>query len=172
MTGVTRTGRCWKIGDDVSSDELISARHVFEYDPRVLRKHLLEDVRPELSVQARAGDVLLAGRRFAHGSHHSHPFLALKEMGLGLLTLPLKRAPFRLSVFVGVPLLEVTEEIVASIHDGDRLEIDYGAGRLRNLTRGYNFEVPPLPDFLFDIVRAGGGLPYLKQQAAQSSPAG
>lgn len=170
MKDVIRTGRCWKIGDDVSSDELISARHVFEYDPSVLRKHLLAEVRPELSAEAQSGDVLLAGRRFAHGSHHSHPFLAMNDMGLGLLTQPLKRAPFRLSVFVGVPLLEVSEEVVASIQDGDRLEVDYGAGIIRNLTRGDQFEVPPLPDFLLDIVQAGGGLQYLKQQAARSSP--
>lgn len=169
MTNLVRTGRCWKIGDDVASDELISARHVFEYDPRVLRKHLLEDLRPDLPAQAQPGDVLLAGRRFAHGSHHSHPFLAMREMGLGLLAQPLKRAPFRLAVFVGVPLLEVTDEIVASIRDGDRLEVDYESGRIRNLTQGGTFTAPPLPDFLREIVKAGGGLNYLKGQAAEGS---
>lgn len=170
MTDLVRTGRCWKIGDDVASDQLISARHVFEYDPRVLRRHLLEELRPDLPAQAQPGDVLLAGRRFAHGSHHSHPFLAMKEMGLALLALPLKRAPFRLAVFVGVPLLEVSAEIVDAIGDGDRLEIDFEAGRIRSLTRGDVFTVPPLPDFLRQIVRAGGGLNSLKQQAAQGSP--
>lgn len=164
------TGRCWKIGDDVASDELISARHVFEYDPRVLRRHLLHEVRPELASEAQPGDVLLAGRRFAHGSHHSHPFLAMKEMGLGLLALPLKRAPFRLSVFIGVPLLEVGEDVIAAIEDGDRLEVDYTAGKIRNLTQGRAVAASPLPDFLLDILQAGGGLNYLKQQAAESSP--
>lgn len=171
MSSVVRTGRCWKIGDDVASDELISARHVFEYDPRVLRKHLLADVRPEFPTQAQPGDILLAGRRFAHGSHHSHPFLAMKEMGLGLLAQPLKRAPFRLAVFLGVPLLEVPESVVASIEDGDRLEVDYGAARIRNLTRGSAFDVAPLPGFLLDIVQAGGGLNFLKQQATECTPA-
>jgi 3-isopropylmalate/(R)-2-methylmalate dehydratase small subunit len=44
-------GRCWKLGDDVSSDALISARHVFEYDPRQLRKHLLAEDRPEFATR-------------------------------------------------------------------------------------------------------------------------
>jgi len=165
------TGRCWKIGDDVASDQLISGKHVFDYDPRVLRRHLLHDLRPELAAEAQPGDVLVAGRRFAHGSHHSHPFLAMKEMGVGLLAEPLSRAPFRLAVFLGVPMLEVTPEIVAALADGDRLEIDYAAGRIANRSSGREYQVPPLPEFLREIVRAGGGLNYLKQQAAQAAQA-
>ena len=47
-------GRCWKLGDDVSSDELISAQHVFEYDPQVLRKHLLEERLSQFASQAQS----------------------------------------------------------------------------------------------------------------------
>ena len=46
------SGRAWKFSDDISSDELISARHVFEYDPRLLSKHLLSDLRPAFAQQA------------------------------------------------------------------------------------------------------------------------
>ena len=169
MNGLVRTGRCWKFGDDLSSDELISARHTFEYDPRILRKHLLHEVRPEFAGAAQSGDVLLAGRRFAHGSQHSHPFLAMKDIGMGLLAQGLTRAPFRLAVFMGVPLLEIGPEIGAAIEDGDRLEIDYAAGRIRNLTRGQEHRAAPLPDFLLEIVRDGGGLNHLKVKAAQAA---
>jgi len=162
MAGTHRSGRCWKIGDDVASDALISARHTFEYDPKVLRRFLLQDLRPELAGQAQAGDTLLAGRRFGHGSHHSHPFLAMGDIGLGLVAQTLTRAPFRLAVFMGVPLLEVGRDVVDAICDGDLLDIDYAAGRIANRTRGDVFTVAPLPDFLLEIVAAGGGLDYLK----------
>lgn len=165
MTMPVHIGRCWKIGDDVSSDQLISAHHTFEYDPRMLRKHLLHDARPELAGQARPGDVLLAGRRFAHGSHHSHPFLAMKEMGLGLLAQQLTRAPFRLAVFMGVPVLEIGRDVIDAISDGDQLEIDYANGNITNKTDGQRFSAAPLPDFLLEIIAAGGGLNYVKCQA-------
>ena len=161
-------GRVWKLGDDVASDLLISANHVFEYDPRMLRKHLLHEVRPELAGQARAGDTLVAGRRFAHGSQHSHPFLVMKEIGLGLLAVKPTRAPFRLAVYMGVPLLEIGEDIHARIDDGAALEVDYAQGRIV-LDGGARFEVAPLPAFLLDIVRAGGGLGYMREQAASHS---
>jgi 3-isopropylmalate/(R)-2-methylmalate dehydratase small subunit len=167
---LVRKGRVWKLGDDVASDLLISANHVFEYDPRLLRKHLLHDLRPELAGEAREGDVLVAGRRFAHGSQHSHPFLAMKEMGLGLLAVKPTRAPFRLAIYMGVPLLEISQEIYAQIADGETLEADFVQGRIALPDSGREFNTPPLPPFLLDIVRAGGGLGYMREQAAAAIP--
>ena len=164
--GLQRRGRVWKLGDDVSSDLLISANHVFEYDPRMLRKHLAHEVRPELAAQAQPGDVIVAGRRFAHGSQHSHPFLAMKEMGLGLLVVKPTRAPFRLAIYMGVPLLEISEAAHAALADGDVLDIDFTSGRIVRTGDGHDFRAPPLPAFLLDIVRAGGGIGYMREQAA------
>jgi len=155
-------GRCWKLGDDVSSDELISARHVYEYDPRQLRKHLLAERRPALAAEAAAGDILLVGKRFAHGSQHTHPFLAMKEMGLGLVARTLARPPFRLAIYTGVPVLEISESAAAALADGDRLRVDFVSGTVENLSAGTRLQLDPLPGFLLDIVRAGGGLAYLR----------
>lgn len=154
-------GRCWMLGDDVSSDELISARHVFDYDPEVLRRHLLAGFKPELATEARPGDILFAGRRFAHGSQHTHPFIAMKAMGLGLVATTLLRPPFRLAIYSGVPLLEISQDILNLFNDGDRVQVDFRSGVLRNLTRGHDAQTSPLPDFLLQIVEAGGGLGYL-----------
>ncbi|CAN5327828.1 3-isopropylmalate dehydratase small subunit [soil metagenome] len=158
------TGRCWKFGDNLSSDELISAQHVFEYDPRMLRKHLLAEVRPELATTAKAGDVLVAGKRFAHGSQHSHPFIAMKDIGLGLIARTLTRPPYRLAVYMGVPLLEIGEASWQALNDGDELRVDYAQGLIDNLTTGAHAETDPLPGFLLDIVASGGGLGFLREQ--------
>ncbi|MDR5815616.1 3-isopropylmalate dehydratase [Caballeronia sp. LZ033] len=166
---LTTTGRVWKLPDDVSSDALISANHVFNYDPRVLRKHLLHEVRPEIAEDARPGDMLMAGKRFAHGSQHSHPFLAMKEIGLGLLAMRLTRAPYRISVYMGVPFLEISAAEYDAIADGETLEIDYRNGVIRQTASGVVHRVPTLPPFVMDIVSAGGGLAYLQ---AQASPVG
>lgn len=163
-------GRVWKLGDAVASDELINARHVFEYDPRVLRKHLLHELLPDFAEQARPGDVIVAGRRFAHGSQHSHPFLAMKEMGLGLLTVKPTRAPFRLAIYMGVPLLDIDADAYAALGDGESVEVDFARGRIQQSAGGRAFGVPPLDGFLLDIVRAGGGLGYMREQSAASAP--
>jgi 3-isopropylmalate/(R)-2-methylmalate dehydratase small subunit len=166
MTGLVLGGRCWRLGDDVSSDALISARHVFEYDPRLLRKHILAEVRPEFAAEARPGDLLVVGTRFAHGSQHSHPFIALKEMGVGLIARTLSRPAFRLAIYMGVPLLEVGEDARDQLGDGDRLQVDFSTGSIANQTTGAALQVEPLPAFLLEIVAAGGGLGHLKLQHA------
>jgi 3-isopropylmalate/(R)-2-methylmalate dehydratase small subunit len=155
-------GRCWRFSDDLASDQLIPPQHVFEYDPTVLRRHLLAEVRPELPEQAKPGDVLVTGRNFANGSHHSHPFLAMKEMGVGLICQTVSRGPFRLAVFVGVPLLVAGPEVIAELNDGDTLRVDFAAGRIANGTTGRVFQVEPLSPFLQDIVAAGGGLSHAR----------
>ena len=166
MSGLVFSGRCWRLGDDVASDSLISARHVFEYDPRLLRKHILAEVRPEFAVEAKPGDILVVGKRFAHGSQHSHPFIALKEMGVGLIARTLSRPAFRLSIYMGVPLLEVGADVVERLGDGDRLRVDFATGTITDETSCVRLQTDPLPAFLLEIVAAGGGLGHLKQQHA------
>ena len=155
-------GRAWKLPSDISSDQLISARHVFEFDPDLLSNHLLADVRPEFAQQAQPGDVIVAGRNFAHGSHHSHPFLAMKALGVGLLCDTLARGPFRLAIFMGVPLLQVGSDVLAAIEDGQQIDIDFRRGSIVNVSTGCIMQAEPLAPFLQDIVNAGGGLAFIK----------
>jgi 3-isopropylmalate/(R)-2-methylmalate dehydratase small subunit len=157
-------GRCWKLPDDVSSDQLIAAQHVFDFDPQLLRKHLLAELRPELSRQAQPGDILLAGENFANGSNHSHPFLAMKAIGMGLICCSVPRGPYRLAVFMGIPLLTCDAEIYRDIADGDRIEVDFASGELIDRSRDRHHRLQPLPPFLIDIVSAGGGLEYAALQ--------
>ena len=155
-------GRCWRFGDDLASDQLIQPQHVFEYDPKILRRHLLAEVRPELAQEARPGDLIVAGRNFANGSIHSHPFIAMREMGLGLICETISRGPFRLAVFMGVPLLVAGAEGVAALEDGHRLAVDFAAGRILNETTGQEQQVEPLSPFLLEIVAQGGGLAHAR----------
>jgi 3-isopropylmalate/(R)-2-methylmalate dehydratase small subunit len=164
-------GRCWKLPDDVSSDQLIAAQHVFEFSPEVLRKHLLAELRPEIAEQARPGDILLAGENFASGSNHSHPFLAMKAMGLGLVCRSISRGPYRLAVFMGIPLLTADAATYGAIADGDAVEVDFTAGAIADRTTGRDHTLEPLPAFLIEIVAAGGGLEHARlKQSRQSGP--
>ncbi|CAN1546953.1 LeuD 3-isopropylmalate dehydratase small subunit [Burkholderiaceae bacterium] len=159
-------GRCWKLGDDVSSDELISAQHVFEYDPQVLRKHLLEERLSQFASQAQSGDIVLAGKRFAHGSQHTHPFLAMKAIGVGLIAEQMLRPTFRLAIYSGIPLLEIDQNVQNMLDDGDQIRVDFNKGVISNLTQNTTTQVKPVPDFLLDIIQAGGGLGYMQATLA------
>ncbi len=164
----TLLGRSWKFDKDLSSDQLISANHVFEFDARMLRHHLLAEVKPELAKEAKPGDIIVSGGEFAHGSIHSHPFIAMKALGLGLLTCTLSRAPFRLAIFFGIPFLIVDKVILEAIHDQHTLSVDFTKGIIVNETTHSTFQAETLSPFLQNIVDAGGGLEYARLKLNQS----
>ena len=162
----TSQGRCWRIGHHVSNDQLMSSRFVFEYDLAILSAHCMEDVVPRFPGEAAAGDVVLAGRGFAHGSLHIHPFLALKAMNIGILYLSMPRSAFRLAVFAGVRLMQVDEATYEEISDGDRLDVDFDSGDIASESRKWTGSA--LSPFLQEIIEAGGGLAYVGRLAKQA----
>jgi 3-isopropylmalate/(R)-2-methylmalate dehydratase small subunit len=164
------SGRCWKLPDDVSSDQLIHGQHVFDFDPQILRKHLLAELRPEIAREAQSGDVLLAGENFASGSNHSHPFLAMKAMGMGLICKSVSRGPYRLAVFMGIPLLTCNDEPYREIQDGHRITVDFVSGDLEDRDSGKRYRLEPLPAHLIEIVSAGGGLEHAQQTLKVGAP--
>ncbi len=164
---LVRRGRCWKVGDDISNDQLLSSRFVFDYNLDILTKNCLVDVIPEFPARVREGDVVLAGHRFGHGSLHIHPFLGLEKLGVGVLCGSMPRGAFRLAVYAGVPLLTGCQEIYVASQDGDELEVDFGTGHIHNCTRDVRVRVEPLSPFLLDIVQAGGGIGFIQRSAAR-----
>ena len=62
---------------------------------------------------------------------------------------------------IGLPILEVP-----GIHDlvqtGDRIRVDIASGTVTNLSSGKTLKGSPAPEFLLDMLRAGGLIPFLK----------
>ena len=50
------------------------------------------------------------------------------------------------------------------IADGDQLEVDTGAGVIRNLTNGKEIACQPVPPSMQEILDAGGLVPYVKKR--------
>jgi 3-isopropylmalate/(R)-2-methylmalate dehydratase small subunit len=159
-------GKCWKLGDNIANDGgLMHLRYVTEqeWNPDILKKHCLENVDPEIPKSAKAGDILVAGKRFGHGNPHIQGFLGLKGLGVGLLTESIPRGPFRVAINAGVYVLPNCPGITKFVEPGDLLEVDFAAGVIQNLSRGKSMKVEPIPEVLLEILAEGGGLGYLKK---------
>jgi 3-isopropylmalate/(R)-2-methylmalate dehydratase small subunit len=53
---------------------------------------------------------------------------------------------------------------VDDIAEGDELDVDLVTGTVHNVTRGTSHVAEPLPDFVMDIVRAGGLVPWVRNR--------
>lgn len=156
-------GRAWRLGDNVDTDQLLPGRYLSLTEPTELARHCLEDVRPDFRAGVKAGDVLVAGENLGCGSSREHAVLALNALGIScLVAASFARIFFRNCINLGLPAL-TCPEAVAGIADGDFLRIHPESGEIENLTRATRFQAPPLPDFLSDIIRAGGMTAYVRE---------
>ncbi|BAI63064.1 3-isopropylmalate dehydratase small subunit [Methanocella paludicola SANAE] len=154
--------RAWKFGDDVDTDAIIPGRFLIINDAKELAKHAFEGVRPDF--RPSPGDVVVAGENFGCGSSREHAPLALKGAGIKcVIAKSFARIFFRNSVNIGLPMLEC--EDAGRISDGDVLEVEGDV--IRNLTKGETYRTAPLPEFLEEIVRAGGLIEYAREIVAK-----
>lgn len=92
--------------------------------------------------------------------------MAIKAAGIScVIAQSFARIFFRNSIDIGLPLLEC-EEAVAKTESGDILEIDLSHGEIKNLTKNMSFTASPYPDFMTEIIAAGGLIEYTKQRLA------
>jgi 3-isopropylmalate/(R)-2-methylmalate dehydratase small subunit len=154
-------GACWKFGHNIPTD-LITPTHITLRGIAEMAQHVLETANPEFPKKVRPGDILVAGRNFGCSSGRAIAAKALKATGLSAIVAELfSRTFYRNGHEIGLPLLEVS-----GVHDlvdtGDRIRVDIRAGVIENLTSGKSLRGNPPPEFLLEMVQAGGLIPLLK----------
>jgi 3-isopropylmalate/(R)-2-methylmalate dehydratase small subunit len=160
-------GRAWTFGHELALDDDVMALRftlLRETNGDVLRAHLLERLDPEFGRAARPGDLIVAGRRFGHGNPHIPAFIAMRALGVGLLTESMPRGTLRNAVYMGVPILPACPGLLEQIGPGDTLTVDFEAGVVVNVTRGTTRRFPPLAAPVLDMLRQGGVRDYFKAQ--------
>jgi len=160
-------GKVWVFGDNVDTDQIIPAERLVSTNLDHLNDYIFEKVRPGFAQEVGKGDILIAGRNFGCGSSREHAPLVLKECGVGcIIAKSFARIFYRNAINIGLPILEC-EEAADGINAGDEIEVDFDTGLITDLTTGRTYQAEPFPAFIQQIIRSGGLLPSLKEQAEQ-----
>ena len=131
-----------------------------------IARHCLQRVRPDFAAGVRPGDVLVAGPNFGIGSSREQAAAAWSGWAWRRWCAVYNGLCFRNAFNVGLLLLTCPH--AARLVEGERVSLDPDAGRIHRRD-GEALACEPLPDFLLDMVRAGGLLNQLK--ALQKSAA-
>jgi 3-isopropylmalate/(R)-2-methylmalate dehydratase small subunit len=159
-------GKVFKYGADVNTDAIIPARYLNLSQPAELAAHCMEDIDVSFLKKVKPGDIIMATNNFGCGSSREHAPLAIKAAGVScVIAASFARIFFRNAINIGLPLLECPEA-VAGTDAGDILEVDLTRGRIRNVTKDKTFTARPYPDFMSELIAAGGLIPYTKQRLA------
>jgi len=162
---MTFTGRVWKFGDDVNTDEIIPARYLSHTDPAKLAQHVMEDADPQFPSKVSKGDIIVAGKNFGCGSSREHAPVAIKAAGVScVIAASFARIFFRNSFNMGLMIFE-SPSAAAAIKEGDIVEVDPDAGLIRNAATGETFEVAPIPHFMKQLLADGGLIAHIRKSA-------
>jgi len=147
--------------DHINTDEIIPARYLNTDDEAELAGHCLEDLDKDFVNKVKEGDVIVAGEDFGCGSSREHAVWAIR--GAKVQTVIAKsfaRIFYRNAINNGFYIIE-SPDALEKINDGDKVEIDYKAGLIKNKTAGVDISFNPLPDFALEIIRDGGLLEHV-----------
>lgn len=157
-------GKAWCYGDNVDTDVIIPARYLTTHDEDVLAAHALEDLDPRFAEAVGPGDVVVAGQNFGCGSSREHAAIALKATGIaGIVAASFARIFYRNAINTGLPIFVCPEAVTATSSD-DQIELDFERSAVHNVSRTTIFEAEPLPDFVREIARAGGLVPWVRER--------
>ena len=154
-------GNCWKFGHNIPTDE-ITPTHVVWKSFAEMAKHVLESLNPAFPLNVHKGDIIVAGRNFGCSSGRAIAPKAIKATGVSAIVAEgFSRTFYRNGHEVGLPILEAPG-IHEFVQNGDRIRVDIATGSVLNLTSGKTMKGLPAPEFLLEMLRAGGLIPFLK----------
>ncbi|MHA1300009.1 MAG: 3-isopropylmalate dehydratase small subunit [Candidatus Helarchaeota archaeon] len=157
-------GKVWKFGDNIDTDIIIPGRYLTIRDPDAMASHAFEPIDPDFSKNVKKGDIIVGGRNFGSGSSREEAPFVLKQLGISAIVAEsFARIFFRNAINLGLPLIEI-KDISEKIQEGQEIEIDLLNGILKNLKTNEVFKSMPLPDFLMDILKAGGAIESIKKK--------
>ena len=157
-------GKVHRYGANVDTDVIIPACYLNISDPAELAKHCMEGIDPDFIARVKPGDIIIAETNFGSGSSREHAPLAIKAAGIScVMAKSFARIFFRNAINIGLPILEC-EQAVDGTQSGDILEVELASGEIRNLSRNKVFRAKPYPDFMVELISAGGLIEHTKRR--------
>ncbi|MBT3549775.1 MAG: 3-isopropylmalate dehydratase [Rhodospirillaceae bacterium] len=157
-------GKVWKFGDDINTDFMApSFSKGMEWEQA---KKTILHIHEGFTEGVAEGDVIVAGANFGCGSSRQQAPANLKMLGIGCVVAEsFGRIFFRNAVAIALPVM-ACPGISEAFNEGDDLQLDFEKSLVKNVTQGTEMQGALMPEDLLKIVRAGGVMAVLKEEAA------
>ena len=158
-------GNVWKVGDNVNTESIMPSRWLHE-GPEAVMEHIGELLIPDFPRKCKEGDIWVGGVNLGcSSSRNAASFLRKKGIG-AIVCASASRIFFRNAVNSGLPIFDIGEQ-VDRILLGDRLRIDVRGALIKNVTRNDEIQAKKFPDFLLEILEAGGIDDYVSSRRSE-----
>ena len=151
-------------GPNVAAEQIASSKYVTAVTPEGLAEACMKDIDMNFHERLNNGKIMVAAQNFGCNSSREWAPRALKFSGVQLVIADsFARIFYRNAINIGFPIVEC-ENICDFCKEGDELEVDLSQGTIKNLTQGTETTGTVLPEFLLDIMTAGGLLKKLEAE--------
>ncbi len=151
-----------KLGDDISTDIIYPGRYMATVLPTETPQFaFVDDAEFNKKLKAKQvepGSFIVAGKNFGCGSSREQAASCLTGWGLKVIAKNFARIFLQNSINVGLNMV-ICPNIEAD--EGDEIEIVNG--KVKNITKGKEFDTVPLPKARQAIIDAGGLIPYTRK---------
>ena len=157
-------GAAHKYGRDINTDDIIAAKYLVSWDAVELGQNCMETIDPDFIKKVQPGDIMVAEENFGCGSSREHAPMAIVGAGVSVvIAKSFARIFYRNSLNTGLPLME-SAEAVDGIKNGDIVKVDTDTGVITNQTSGKTYQAKPYPEFMQELIKAGGLINYIKRK--------
>jgi 3-isopropylmalate/(R)-2-methylmalate dehydratase small subunit len=151
-----------KLGDDISTDIIYPGRFMATVLPTETPQFaFVDDAEFNKKLKAKQvepGSFIVAGKNFGCGSSREQAASCLTGWGLKVIAKNFARIFLQNSINVGLYMV-ICPTIEADLGD----EIEVAGNVVKNITKGKEFPIVPLPKARQAIIDAGGLIPYTKK---------
>ena len=156
------TAKVHKFGDNINTDDIIPATYLVSTDEKELAKHCFQTHSPGFNERVEKGDVIVAGENFGCGSSREHAPRAIKGLGIScVLAKSFARIFYRNAINIGLPIIECPDAADGT-DEGDTVEVSFEEGKISNKRTRNQYHFILYPEFLREIISAGGLMKYRK----------
>ena len=118
---------------------------------------------PDFPKKVKPNDIIITGKNLGYGHDHLGPHYAMLACGIGAVIGESINMMFeRNCINLGLPSVQFSG-ILKKVKTGDELVLSLRTGTINNLASGETLTFKPLPDFLLEIIEAGGLIGQVKQ---------
>jgi 3-isopropylmalate/(R)-2-methylmalate dehydratase small subunit len=164
MVPLSVKGIAWCFGNNINTDLIYPGKYLSITEPLEMGSHAMAGIDPAFSSKVQPGDILVVGSNFGCGSSREQAAIALKQAGVSaVIGISFARIFFRNIINQGVPAFQ-SSDAVELLKTGDNIQLDFQNKSIKNLTNGESCRFEPLPDFLMEIIEAGGNIEFLRRR--------
>ncbi|MHA1799299.1 MAG: LeuD/DmdB family oxidoreductase small subunit [Candidatus Helarchaeota archaeon] len=162
MSFIIDAKKIWKFEDDIDTDIIIPGRYLTLRDSKEMASHAFEPINPNFAKNVKKGDIIVGGKNFGCGSSREEAPFVLKTLGVAaIIGESFARIFFRNAINLGLPLFEL-KNASSIINEDDNINIKVVEGIID--VNGKEYEGTALPQFLIDIITAGGATQAVRKR--------